>query len=112
VTTLQKYSVSSIYTPFAVYSDPFFSYKQRSISYEEGFNFTEIDALSGVYDSSINNYTSHYLTGKKNISDIFKILTKEDTINTLTTPLIFNSLNASRDLQVNKYLYTFKKSNS
>ena len=112
MTTLQKYSVSSIYTPSAVYSDPFFSYKQRSISYDEGFKFTEIDALSGVYDSSINNYTSHYLTGKKNISDIFKILTKDNTINTLTTSLIFDSLNASRDLQVNKYLYTFKQSNS
>jgi hypothetical protein len=67
VTTLQKYSVSSIYTPAAVYSDPFFTYNQRSISYEEGFKFTEIDALSEIYDSSINNYTSHYLTGKKNI---------------------------------------------
>ena len=112
MTTLQKYSVSSIYTPAAVYSDPFFTYNQRSISYEEGFKFTEIDALSEIYDSSINNYTSHYLTGKKNISDIFKILTKENTINTLTTSLIFASLSSSRNLQFNKYLYTFKQSNS
>jgi len=112
VTTLQKYSVASIYTPSAVYSDPFFTYNQRSISYDSGFKFTEIDALSGIYDSSINNYTSHYLTGKKSISDVFKILTKENTINTLTTSLIFASLSSSRNLQFNKYLYTFKQSNS
>lgn len=109
MTTLQKYSVASIYTPPAVYSDPFFTYNQRSISYDSGFTFTEIDALSGIYSSTINNYTAHYLTNKKNISDIFKILTKESTINTITTQLIFNSLGNSVDI---KYLYTFKQSNS
>ena len=107
--TLQTYSVSSIYTPPAVYSDPFFAYKQKSLSYDSGFNFTEIDALSGIYNSTINNYTAHYLTGKKNISDIFKIFTKESTINTITTPLIFNSLANSTDI---KYLYVFNQSSS
>ncbi len=99
---LRVNSVSAIFTPPAVYSDSFANYKQRVITYEQGFALNEIQALSGTYDSSINNFTSHYLTNKKLLTDIFTYNTKQVTKRTITTPLIFNSLNPSADI---KYLY-------
>ena len=89
---LQTKSVSAIYALPAVYSDPFYAFKQRRINYDDGLSLIEIAALSNVYNSSINNYTSHYLTGKKVYSDFLKTFKQESPLYTITTPLIFNTL--------------------
>jgi hypothetical protein len=107
VEALQVNSVSAIFTPPAVYNDAFVSFNQRKVTYEQGFAFNEIQALTYAYDSSINNYTSHYLTDKKLLTDIFSFNTKETTKNTVTTPLIFYSLNPG---VTPKYLYVEKDS--
>lgn len=104
---LQVNSVSAIFTPPAVYNDAFVSFNQRKVTYEQGFAFNEIQALTYTYDNSINNYTSHYLTDKKFLTDIFSFNTKQTTKNTITTPLIFASLNPA---SVPKYLYVEKDS--
>lgn len=105
--SLRVNSVSAIFTPPAVYADPFVSFNQRKVTYEQGFAFNEIQALSYAYNSSINNYTSHYLTNKKLLTDVFNYNTKETLKNTITTPLIFDSLNLTT---TPKYLYVHKDS--
>lgn len=99
-------SVSAINTLSASYYDPFFTYKQYRAGYEQGFNFTRIQALSGTVDSSINNYTSQYLTSKKTINDIFNVDSKNIKLKTLTTRLIFNTLDISSQP---RYLYIYKE---
>jgi len=90
--TLQTKSVSAIYALPAVYSDPFYAFKQRRINYDDGLSLIEIAALSNVYNSSINNYTSHYLTDKKAYGDFIRSFKQESPLYTITTPLVFNSL--------------------
>jgi hypothetical protein len=107
VKSLRVNSVSAIFTPPAVYLDPFVSFNQRKITYEQGFAFNEIQALTYAYNGSINNYTSHYLTNKKLLTDIFSFGTKQTKKYTITTPFIFNSLNTSLET---KYLYVEKDS--
>ena len=89
---LQTKSVSAIYALPAVYSDPFFAFKQRRINYDDGLSLIEIAALSNVCNSSINNYTSHYLTDKQTSRDFLRTFKQESPLYTITTPLIFNSL--------------------
>ena len=89
---LQTKSVSAIYALPAVYSDPFFAFKQRRINYDDGLSLIEIAALSNVCNSSINNYTSHYLTDKQTSRDFLRTFKQESSLYTITTPLIFNSL--------------------
>lgn len=104
---LQVNSVSAIFTPPAVYNDSFVSFNQQKVTYEQGFSFNEIQGLTYTRDSSINNYSSQYLTDKKLLTDIFSYNTRETTKNTITTPLIFNSLNTSISA---KYLYVERDS--
>ena len=89
---LQTKSVSAIYALPAVYSDPFYAFKQRRVNYDDGLSLIEIAALSNVQNSSINNYTSHYLTSKKAYGDFLRTFKQESPLYTITTPLIFNSL--------------------
>lgn len=103
------YSVSAINTLQAEYVDPSLNYKQYRLNYEQGFALTRINALSGAIDTTINNYSSQYLTNKKLLSEIFEIQEKPITLATITTPLIFNTL-FSTDNQ--KYLYIYKNNDS
>lgn len=103
--SLKVNSVSAISTPTAVYNDSFVSFKQQNITYEQGFTFNEIQGLSHVHDTSINNYSSHYLTDKKLLTDVFTYNTRETTRNTITTPLIFSTLHPSATA---KFLYVFR----
>lgn len=105
--SLRVNSVSAIFTPPAVYLDPFVSFNQRTVTYEQGFSFNEIQALTYAHDTSINNYTSHYVTNKKLLSDVFSFGTKQLKRFTITTPLIFNTLNPSLTAE---YLYIEKDS--
>jgi len=89
---LQTKSVSAIYALPAVYSDPFYAFKQRRVNYDDGLSLIEIAALSNVYNSSINNYTSIYLTEKKVYSEFLRAFKQRSSIYTITTPLIFNSI--------------------
>lgn len=88
---LQTYSVSAIYSPPAIYSDPFYAFKQRRFNYDDGLSLIEINALSGVNSSSINNYTSQYLTVGKSYDDFLRSFKQESPLYTITTALIFNS---------------------
>lgn len=106
---LNVYSVSAINTLQAEYTDPSLIYKQYRANYEQGFALTRINALSGAVDTTINNYTSQYLTNKKHLTDIFEIEEKPIRLATITTPLIFNTL-FNTDNQ--KYLYIYKNSDS
>lgn len=90
--SLEVYSLSSIATPRAVYLDSFYTYKQKLNVYEQGLRLNSIDALKDAYDTSINNYTSHYLTGFKKISDFIDTSSIQEQRRTITTPLIFNNL--------------------
>jgi len=89
---LTTYSLSAIRTPTATYPDGFYEYNQSSVIYEQGLNLNKIEALTNVYDSSINNYTSQYLTGYKRLGDFIIPSKKNANLKTITTPLILNSL--------------------
>jgi hypothetical protein len=104
VDTLDIYSVASILTPTATYNDSFFTYKQQKTTYEQGFTLNEIDALSGINDTTINNYTSQYITNKRLHSDVFSYDVKDNTRNNITSPLIFNPLHGADNF---KYLYIY-----
>lgn len=94
---LQTKSVSAIYALPAVYSDPFYAFKQRRINYDDGLSLIEIAALSNVYNTTINNYTSHYLTEKKEYSEFLRTFKQKSPVYTITTPLVFNSLVSEAD---------------
>jgi predicted subunit of tRNA(5-methylaminomethyl-2-thiouridylate) methyltransferase len=83
---LTTYSLSAIRTPKAVHFNAYNKYKQSVRAYEQGFNFNYINALYGIYNSSINNYTSQYLTGNKKLSDFIIQSKKNNKLQTLTTP--------------------------
>lgn len=102
---LTVYSVSAINTLSARYYDPFYEYKQYRTAYEQGFSLNRIQALSGALDSTINNYTSQYLTSKKRLDDIFTINENPITLKTITTPLVFNSFFNNNNA---RYLYIYK----
>ena len=105
MTNLTVYSVSAINTLSARYYDPFYEYKQYRTAYEQGFSLNRIQALSGTIDTTINNYTSQYLTSKKRLDDIFNINETPITLKTITTPLIFNSFFTTDEP---RYLYIYK----
>lgn len=99
------YSVSAINSLSGTYPDPFFKVKQYREGYEQGFALNKINALTDVMDTSINNYTSHYLTSKKYLEDIFEVEDLEFPVKTITTSLIFDSFTNE---QQPKYLYIYK----
>ena len=99
---LKTYSLFAIRTPTAKYIDEFYNFKQHRFAYEQGFVFNHIDALSGVYDSSINNYTSQYLTNYKQLGDFIDISPIGNVLRNITTPLIFDDLTYSTEPKVLK----------
>ena len=105
MTALSIQSVSSIATPQAIYSDHSYTYTQQTASYDHGFTFNEIAALKNINSTTINNYTSHYLTTKQRIGDLIQINIQSNKVTTLTTPLIFNTLAASTK---ERHLYIFE----
>jgi hypothetical protein len=60
----------------------------------------------------MKSHESHNTDIKSKMSVGIAKIDGKNTINTITTSLIFASLSSSRNLQFNKYLYTFKQSNS
>lgn len=108
MSNLSVYSVSAVNTLSATYVDPYLQVKQYRTGYEQGFIFNRIKALSGLVDTTINNYTSQYLTGKVYLNDIFTINEVPIQLKTLTTPLIFNTLIGEE----NRYLYIYKFNNT
>ena len=102
---LTVYSVSAINTLSARYYDPFYKYKQYRTAYEQGFSLNRIQALSGALDTTINNYTSQYLTSKKRLDDVFTINENPIILKTITTPLVFNSFFNTDDA---RSLYIYK----
>ena len=88
---LSLYSLSAIHTPTALYLDNFYTFKQSKNVYEQGFQFNQINALENVYDSSINNYTSHFLTGYRKLEDFITPSAKSSRLRSITTPLILNT---------------------
>lgn len=99
------YSVSAINTLSARYYDPFYQYKQYRTAYEQGFSLNRIQALSSTVDTTINNYTSQYLTSKKRLDEVFTINEKPIALQTITTPLIFNTFFNTDEP---RYLYIYK----
>ena len=102
---LTVYSVSAINTLSARYYDPFYEYKQYRTAYEQGFALNRIQALSGTIDSTINSYTSQYLTSKQRLDSIFNINENPIPLKTITTPLIFNTF---FNTDTPKFLYLYK----
>ena len=92
---LKTYSLFAIRTPTAKYLDEFYTFKQNQFAYEQGFIFNQVDALSGIYDSTINNYTSQYLTGYKQLGDFISTKSSDNVLRNITTPLIFDNLTYS-----------------
>jgi hypothetical protein len=88
---LSLYSLSAIHTPTALYLDSFYTFKQSKRVYEQGFQLNQINALENIYDSSINNYTSQFLTGYKKLEDFIIPNSKRSRLRTITTPLILNT---------------------
>ncbi|MGA1049528.1 MAG: hypothetical protein ACO3UU_16105, partial [Minisyncoccia bacterium] len=107
MTSLITYNVSAINTLEVKYSDPILKYNQYRAGYEQGFALNKVEALTNTLDSSINNYSSIYLTDTILFTDIFSLEQKPIEIKTITTPLIFNvSLDSIPSL--NRYLYIYK----
>lgn len=71
--SLQRYSFTQIASPSAAFNDTALSIKQNNISFEQGFQFNYINALSGANDATINNYSALYLTNLKQDTDIFNL---------------------------------------
>ena len=97
-----SYSVSSIVTPEMGYYDDYYSLKQINSFYESGFYFNKINALSGLKDCSINNYTSQYLTSKKYLDNVIELKTKPIKPKTFTTRLQFLNI---ADYSKSRFLY-------
>jgi hypothetical protein len=73
--------------------------------YEQGIALNEIVALSGTRDTTINNYSSQYLSRKTLLDDIITFNTREDTRRSISTPLIFNSFYGKEEY---RYLYIYE----
>jgi hypothetical protein len=90
VTTLIANSVSSIFTPQAEYSDKTISFKQQTVKYEQGFAFNQVAALQNVYDTTVNNYTSNFLTKKTLLTDLLDFNLRQSQRFTITTTIVCN----------------------
>lgn len=117
IVSLQRYSFTQIASPSATYNDTALSIKQNNISFEQGFRFNYIDALSGTSDASINNYSALYLTNLKQDTEIFNFNQLEYPVIDYVTPLknidnvlIFDIVNTFTD--PGKYSYSFAQSSA
>jgi hypothetical protein len=89
--SIAVYSISAITTPDVQYVESTYKFKQNLIKYDQGFTLNSVNALTNIYDSSINNYDSFYLTDNRTIGDFLELdVNNISNIQTITTPLAFN----------------------
>lgn len=109
--SIAVYSISAVTTPDVQYVEPTYIFKQNLIKYDQGFTLNSIDALSNVYDTSINNYDSFYLTNSKALDNFLTIDENNvSQIQTITTSLVFDldqNTQSFLALQVNNDNTTF-----
>lgn len=94
-------NISSIAFPTANYLSESVNIKQSRSTLEQGVTINTINALSDAKSTTINNYTSHYLSDKKLLSEIIEIPHQTHTIQNLVTQLVL------KDTSINdtRYLY-------
>jgi|14BtaG_2_1085337.scaffolds.fasta_scaffold00488_5 hypothetical protein len=84
------HSTSAVSFPQAEYQDRYISVNQAKSTLEQGFTVNKIDALSGAKDSSINNYSSYYLTKRDKLTNFISLSSLEEEQSTsLVTRLGF-----------------------
>jgi hypothetical protein len=117
IVSLQRYSFTQIASPSATYADTALSIKQNNISFEQGFQFNYIDALSAAGDATINNYSALYLTNLKRDTEIFNFDELDYPVIDYVTPfrnidnvLVFDVVNAFA--QPGKHSYSFAQSST
>ena len=87
---IYTHSTSAVAFPTAEYQDRYISVNQAQSNLEQGFLVNKIDALSGAKDSSINNYSSFYLTNRDKLTNFVSISSlEEDQSTSLVTRLGF-----------------------
>ncbi len=92
--SLTRYSFTQIASPSANFNDDVLVIKQRDLFFEQGFNFHQIDALSGVNDATINGYSSMYLTRLCTDEDVFDFKEVIDTQDDYITYINYNFTNS------------------
>jgi len=99
------HSTSAVAFPIAEYQDRYISVNQSKSNLEQGFIVNKIDALSGAKDSSINNYSSYYLTNRDKLTNFISISSlEEDQSTSLVTRLGFERPGGAPA----EYFYIFK----
>ena len=99
------HSTSAVAFPTAEYQDRYISVKQAKSTLEQGFTVNKIDALTKVKDSSINNYSSFYITNRDKLTNFVAISSlEEEQATSLVTRLGFKRLDEAPD----EYFYIFK----
>ena len=102
---IYTHSTSAVSFPQAEYQDRYISVNQSKSTLEQGFVVNKIDALSGAKDSSINNYSSYYLTNRDKLTNFVSISSLEEGQSTsLVTRLGFERPNDAPA----EYFYIFK----
>ena len=87
---IYTHSTSAVAFPTAEYQDRYISVNQSQSNLEQGFLVNKIDALSGAKDSSINNYSSYYITNRDKLTNFISISSlEEDQSTSLVTRLGF-----------------------
>jgi len=92
--SLTRHSFTQIASPSANFNDDVLVIKQRDLFFEQGFNFHQIDALSGVNDATINGYSSMYLTRLCTDEDVFDFKEVIDTQDDYITYINYNFTNS------------------
>jgi len=92
--SIAVYSLSAITTPDVQYVESTYKFKQNLIKYDQGFTLNSVNALTNIYDSSINNYDSFYLTDNRTIGDFLDL--DVNNISNLQTIIRISSLATSK----------------
>ena len=102
---IYTHSTSAVAFPTAEYQDRYISVNQSKSNLEQGFLVNKIDALSGAKDSSINNYSSYYITNRDQLTNFVSISSlEEDQSTSLVTRLGFERPGEAPA----EYFYIFK----
>lgn len=97
--SLQRKSFTNLVSPSSNFKDDIFVIKQNNVHYEQGFSLNYVDGLSGVNDTSVNNYSFLYLTDLKRDDEIFSFNEIVDTQDDYITYIKY------RDPQQDYFLY-------
>ena len=98
------FPTSAVAFPTAEYQDRYISVNQSKSNLEQGFIVNKITALSGAKDSTINNYSNFYMTGKDKLTNFLSVSSlQSDQTTSLVTKLGFE-----RNDGPSKYFYIFK----